>query len=126
MPVYVDIKGGRVFLALNIDAQGGAGEYLYQVHMRTGLGSTPVESTAMVRPEPRSMAFRRAQAPKSSPSWRTTASALNRVGRTKRQAVRESFPPSIVWSGDIAAEDAGGAVLVDITSFLVRDRRTGA
>ena len=42
LPVYLDTKGGRVLLALSPDAKGDCGEYLYQVYMRSGLGSTPV------------------------------------------------------------------------------------
>jgi len=37
------------------------------------------------------------------------------------QAVRESFATSVIWAGEIAAEDPDGRALVDLTSFLVRD-----
>jgi len=39
----------------------------------------------------------------------------------ERRAVRESFATSVLWAGDVAAEDPDGTVLVEFTSFLVRD-----
>ncbi|MCZ6600570.1 MAG: zinc-dependent metalloprotease, partial [Acidobacteria bacterium] len=39
----------------------------------------------------------------------------------ERQAVRESFATSVLWAGEVAAEDPDGTVLVDFTSFVVRD-----
>ena len=35
--------------------------------------------------------------------------------------MRESFPPSIVWSTGIVAQDSDGTILVDFSSFLARD-----
>lgn len=120
LPVYLDPKGGKVFLALNVDASGGACEYLYQVHMRSGLGSTPVGIDRDSPGATQILAFRRA-GPKILAELENFGFRADQGGPDEKQAVRESFPPSIVWSGDIAAEDAAGVVLVDITSFLVRD-----
>ncbi len=36
-------------------------------------------------------------------------------------AVGESFATSVLWASPVAAQDPDGAVLVDLTSFLVRD-----
>ncbi|MCH8251419.1 MAG: zinc-dependent metalloprotease [Planctomycetes bacterium] len=39
----------------------------------------------------------------------------------ERRAVAESFATSIIWAGEVAARDTDGALLVDFTSFIVRD-----
>ncbi|NIM00531.1 MAG: DUF5117 domain-containing protein [Acidobacteria bacterium] len=36
-------------------------------------------------------------------------------------AVGESFATSVLWAGPVAAQDPDGAVLIDLTSFIVRD-----
>ena len=35
--------------------------------------------------------------------------------------MRESFAYSTLWMGDVAAETAGGGMLVDVSGFLARD-----
>ena len=42
LPVYLDRRGGRVLLALTPDKDGDCGQFIYQVDIRSGLGSTPV------------------------------------------------------------------------------------
>src|SRR6185436_9488313 len=37
------------------------------------------------------------------------------------RAVRESFASSVLWAGEVVSEAADGRLLVDLTSFLVRD-----
>src|SRR5258708_7212394 len=37
------------------------------------------------------------------------------------RSVRESFASSVLWAGPIEAEGADGRLLVDLTSFVVRD-----
>jgi hypothetical protein len=120
LPVYVDAKSGRVFLALTPDAAGDCGEYLYQVYMRSGLGSTPVGIDRSNPGATRIIAFRRAGA-KVMAELENTGFRADEGAPDEKQAVHESFPPSIVWSGDIAAEGPDGALLVDISSFLTRD-----
>jgi hypothetical protein len=39
----------------------------------------------------------------------------------ERRAVRQSFARSVLWGGEIVAEDGDGRVLVDFTSFILRD-----
>ncbi len=120
LPVYLDPKGGRVLLALSCDVKGDCGEFLYQVYMRSGLGSTPV-GIDRNNPGPTNiLAFHRV-GPKVMAELENYGFRADDGAPDEKQAVRESFPPSIVWSGDIAGEDAGGALLVDVSSFLTRD-----
>jgi Met-zincin/Domain of unknown function (DUF5117) len=120
LPVYLDKHNGKVLLALTPDKAGDCGQFLYQVYMRAGLGSTPVGVDRSNPSETQLIAFRRA-------GHRIVAELQNNRFRAgdgnpdEVQAVRESFPPSTIWSGEIVAEGENGALLVDISSFLTRD-----
>jgi len=121
LPVYLDAKGGRVLIALTPDARGDCGEYIYSVAMRSGLGSTPVGIDRSNPGPSQLLAFRRVGG-KVMAELKNTAFRADQGSPDEQQAVRESFPPSIIWSGDVLAEDAGGAILVDISGFLARDQ----
>ncbi len=120
LPVYLDAKAGRILLLLTADAKGDCGEYLYRTAMRSGLGSTPVGIDRSNPGETRILDFRRVGS-KVVAELENFGFRADGGSADERQAVRESFPPSIVWAGDVAAEDQAGGVLVDITSFLTRD-----
>jgi hypothetical protein len=120
VPLYLDAKGGRVLLALHPDAQGLCGEYIYQIYMRAGLGSTPIGIDRSNPGPTRILAFRRV-GPKVMAELENLGFRAERGSADEQQAVRESFPASIVWSGDIAATATDGTVLVDISGFLTRD-----
>jgi hypothetical protein len=121
LPVYVDAKGGRVLIALTPDAKGDCGEFIYSVAMRSGLGSTPVGIDRSNPGPSQLLSFRRVGG-KVMAELESTAFRADQGSPDERQAVRESFPPSIIWSGDILAEDARGGILVDISGFLARDQ----
>ena len=126
LPVYVDAKGGRVLLALTPDAKGDCGEYIYEVSMRSGLGSTPV-GIDRSNPGPSQLLTFRRVGGKVMAELENTAFRAGDGAFDEQQAVRESFPPSTIWSGAILAEDApgtvsGGIILVDISGFLARDQ----
>ncbi len=120
LPVYLDPRGGRVLLQLTPDARGDCGEYLYQTALRSGLGSTPVGLDRSNPGSTRIIAFRRA-GPRIVAELQNTAFRADGAGPDEARAVRESFPPSIVWSADILAEGPDGALLVDLSGFLTRD-----
>ena len=96
-------------------------EFLYQVSMGSGLGSNPVgidrgqirgtyvlEAT---RVGPRVLLMQ--------PNYRFQARSDN---PTEVQAVRDAFAPSVHWGFDVAAQSEE-RVLVDATSFFLRDAR---
>ncbi len=120
LPIYLDARGGRVLLALSPGADGACGEYLYQAAMRSGLGSTPVGVDRSNPGRTHVLAFRRV-GPKVFAEVENFGFRADAGSADERAAVRESFPPAIIWSGDVVAEDPGGPILVDITSFLTRD-----
>jgi hypothetical protein len=120
LPVYLDTKGGRVLVALNCGADGECGQYLYQVYMRSGLGSTPVGLDRSASAQTQVISFRRTgkkvMAELQNSGFRADAGSAE-----EKASVHDSFAPSIVWSGDIAADGKDGVVLLDISSFLTRD-----
>jgi hypothetical protein len=121
LPVYLDPKGGRVLIALTPDAKGDCGEFLYQVYMRSGLGSTPV-GIDRNNPGPTNIVAFRRVGPKVMAELENYGFRADQGSSDEQQAVRESFPPSIIWSGDIVGADGGdGPILVDISGFLTRD-----
>ncbi|HSZ51450.1 MAG TPA: zinc-dependent metalloprotease [Caulobacteraceae bacterium] len=120
LPLYLDRKAARILIALKPDADGLAGEYIYQIYMRAGLGSTPIGIDRSNPGPTRILEFRRV-GPKVYAELENFAFRADRGSTDEREAVRESFPPSIVWSGDVLATAPDGTFLVDISSFITRD-----
>ncbi len=119
-PVYLDGKGGRVLITLHPEADGALGTYVYFSAMRSGLGSTPVGVDRAGPSQTSILVFRRA--------GRKVVAELQNAGfragdnqPDEVRAVRESFPPSTVWSSDILAETPEGDVVADLSGFLARD-----
>ena len=119
-PVYLDDRVGRVLIALQPAADGTLGTYIHFTGMRSGLGSTPVGVDRANPSQTHVLVFRRA-------GRKVVAELQNNAFRAgdnqpdEMRAVRESFPPSTVWSSDVVAESPEGGVLVDLSGFLVRD-----
>jgi hypothetical protein len=96
-------------------------EFLYQISMGSGLGSNPVgidrgqlEGTHVLsaqRVGPRVLLV--------EPNYQFVARSDN---PTEVQAVRDAFAPSVHWGFEVAAQ-SGDRVLVDATSFFLRDAR---
>jgi hypothetical protein len=120
LPLYLDAKAGRVLVALTPEASGDLGEFIYQTYMRSGVGSTPIGIDRSNPGRTRVLRFRRA-GPKVMAEFENFAFRADGGSSDERQAVRESFPPSIIWSGDVMATGPDGTVLVDLSSFLTRD-----
>ena len=120
LPVYLDRKGGRVLAAFKPSGAGLYGEYLYQVYMRTGLGSTPVGLDRGAANRTQIIAFRRS-GNKLFAELENSRFRADKGDAAEKNAVRESFAASTLWSGKIDAEAADGSILVDISGFLTRD-----
>ncbi|MGA0602303.1 zinc-dependent metalloprotease [Caulobacter sp. KR2-114] len=122
LSVYLDRKGGRVLLALKPGGgEGTYGRFLYQAYLREGLGSAPVGlDRSDAGAQTQVLAFQRAGkrvfANLENYGFQATHGSPDEV-----RAVRDSFASSTIWSGDIVAEGADGTLLVDASSFLIRD-----
>ena len=121
MPGFVnlywdDATGSLVWEIDELDA-----EFLYQVSMGSGLGSNPI---GIDRGQLRGTYVLEAQrvGPRvllMEPNYRFQARSDN---PTEVQAVRDAFASSVHWGFAVAAE-SGERVLVDATSFFLRDAR---
>ncbi len=119
---YVDRQKGKVWLEVPAakDKSGEVASYLYQEAIATGLGSNPVGLDRGQLGDTRIVTFRRVggRVLVEQPNLRFRALTEDPA---EREAVRESFATSILWAGEITAQDPDGSALVDFTPFLVRD-----
>lgn len=119
--LYVDARRGQVWAALPAPGPDGTlGSYLYVHGLLTGLGSNPVGLDRGELGDAAILNLRRVggRVLFEQPNLRFRALSDN---ADERRAVRESFATSVLWAAEIAAEDPDGALLVDLTPFLLRD-----
>ncbi len=115
VPVYWDARIGKVWLEIERFDE----EFLYSVALAAGLGSNDVGLDRGQLGGERVVRFERI-GPKVllvQPNLRFRADSES---EPERRAVRDAFAESVVWGFDVAAE-TGDRVLVDATSFVVRD-----
>jgi hypothetical protein len=93
---------------------------LYVEGLESGLGSNPVGLDRGQLGSPVLVEFSRLgnRVVLERPNLRYRADGAD---ANERRAVDESFASSVLWVGAVAAEDPDGAVLVDFTSFVLRD-----
>jgi hypothetical protein len=121
LDIFTDNQTGTVWLRLpKADAHGEHGRYLYFEALRSGLGSNPVGLDRSQLGETRYIRLRSLGGRVFLEQLNTRYRALTDDVREER-ATEQSFATSVLWAGDIAARDTSGEVLVDFTSFLVRD-----
>jgi Met-zincin/Domain of unknown function (DUF5117) len=115
MPLYWDAASGKLWLEIARFNQ----EFLYQVSLPTGVGSNPIGLDRGQLGQERIIFFERV-GPKVlmiQPNYRYRAITDNPA---ERKAVEDSFARSVLWGFKVEAED-NGKVLVDATSFFMRD-----
>ena len=118
LPLYFDRQRGRIWL--EVPAGGEIGRFLYVEGITTGMGSNPVGldrgqigATHVVR-------LRRVGGRVLVEAWNPRFRALT-SRPAEAAAIDQSFADSVLWGGEIAAQDPDGRAVVDLTSFLVRD-----
>ncbi|MCD7098476.1 zinc-dependent metalloprotease [Stenotrophomonas sp. MMGLT7] len=120
-PVQADRDGAHARIRLpRADADGVLGRYLYQPSIAGGLGATGVGLDRAALGATQVLALRRVGNKVLAQFENHRFRAVD-ADRGEAEAVRASFLPSTVWSGEIAAEQADGSVLVDLAGFLQRD-----
>jgi hypothetical protein len=118
---YIDRRKGKVWLEVPpAGKDGDVGSYIYQESIATGLGSNPVGLDRGQLGDTRIVTLRRVggRVLVEQPNLKFRALSEDPA---ERRAVHDSFATSILWAGEIAAQDPDGSALVDFTSFLVRD-----
>ena len=114
-PVYWDAGSGTVLLEIPELEQ----DFIYLTSMPAGLGSNDVGLDRSELGSTRMVRFERS-GPKVllvMPNLRYRANSDNAA---ERAAVRDAFAEGVLWGFDIAAEE-DGRILVDATTFVVRD-----
>src|SRR5918912_2420557 len=114
-PVYWDAEGGRLLLEIS----RWDTEFLYQVSLPTGVGSNPLGLDRGQLGDTHVVRFERV-GPKVllvEGNYRFRAITTDEA---ERRAVEESFARSVLWGFKVEAAE-GERVLVDATSFFVRD-----
>lgn len=125
LDLYLDKKGGKVWLALPSPSGPGGriGSYLYAVTLASGLGSNPVGLDRGQVADSQILDVRRVGGrilfEVKNFGFRAGARTPSE-NAAERRAVAESFATSVIWAAPIEAEE-DGRVLVDLTSFLLRD-----
>src|SRR6185295_3145120 len=119
---YLDRQKGKVWLEVPPAAEesGEIASYIYVEGLLTGLGSNPVGLDRGQLSDARLVTLRRVGGRVLIEQPNLKFRALSEDPAEVR-AVRESFATSILWAGEVVAQDADGRALVDWTPFLTRD-----
>jgi hypothetical protein len=115
MPLYWDGTAGKLYMEIGRFNE----ELLYQVSLPAGLGSNDVGLDRGQMGDSSVVVFDRV-GPKVlmvQPNYSYRAITSDEA---ERRSVRDSFAQSVLWGFKVEAEE-GGRVLVDATSFFLRD-----
>src|SRR3954469_876090 len=115
MPLYWQASAGKLFMEIGRFNE----EILYQVSLPAGLGSNPVGLDRGQLGSSSVVSFERI-GPKvlmTQPNYSYRAITSNDA---EKRAVHDSFAQSVLWGFKVEAEE-GGRVLVDATTFFMRD-----
>ena len=115
MPLYLNAEDGKIYLEISRFNQ----EFLYQVSLPTGVGSNPIGLDRGQLGDTKVVFFERAgnKILLIQPNYDYRALSDNAA---ERLSVEESFAKSVIWGFKVEAAE-GGRILVDATSFLIRD-----
>lgn len=119
VPLYVDDGDGRILARLTAGSDGDYGRMIYTARMTSGLGSNPVGIDRGLGSSSEILRFFRVNDRIFAEFENTRYRAIG-APENEADATRQSFARSVIWSTEIVAED-GGNVLIDLSSFLIRD-----
>ena len=121
LPLNWDAKAGKLYLEIpNLDAAGNSQDFLYTHSLPYGTGSNDLGLDRGQISEGTIVRFQRT-GPKVLLVQPNEAFRSSSTDLSEQLAVRQSFPESVLYGFKVEAEDPSGAVLVDATSFFVRD-----
>ncbi len=120
LPLFWDEHTGKVYLEIPKLANSRSQDFLYTDSLPYGIGSNDLGLDRGQTSEGRIVQFE-LTGPKvllveANQEFRSSAS-----DPAKRLAVRESFPESVLAGFTVEAENPDGSILIDATSFFIRD-----
>jgi predicted Zn-dependent protease len=115
VPLYLNPEDGKIYLEIPWFNR----EFLYQVSLTSGVGSNPIGLDRGQLGGTKIVYFERAgnKVLLVQPNYGYRALSDNLA---ERRAVEQSFAKSVIWGFKVEATE-GEKVLVDATSFLIRD-----
>ncbi len=115
VPLYLNNEDGKIYLEISRFNQ----EFLYQVSLPTGVGSNPIGLDRGQLGSTKVVYFERAgnKILLVQPNYDFRAMGNNQA---EKRSVEESFAKSVIWGFKVEASE-GDKVLVDATSFFIRD-----
>ena len=115
VPLYIDNDNGKIYIEISRLNK----EFLYLVSLPTGVGSNPLGLDRGQLGTTKVVAFERAgnKILLVQPNYDYRALSDNAA---EKRSVEESFAKSVIWGFKVEASE-GDRVLVDATSFLIRD-----
>ncbi len=115
IPLYVNGDDGKIYLEISRFNQ----EFLYLVSLPTGVGSNPIGLDRAQLGTTKVVTFERSgnKILLVQPNYEYRALSNNAA---EKKSVEESFAKSVIWGFKIEASE-GDTILVDATSFLIRD-----
>ncbi len=119
--LYVDAEEGALYAAFPASDDTVLGRYIYTARLTAGLGSNPV---GLDRGFGIGGELLRVERVGDRVHFVFENTRFRAVGARddERRATYQSFAESVVWAGDVAAVSEAGAVLVDLSEFLITDR----
>ena len=114
-PMYWDERSGKMYLEIDRFNQ----EFLYLVSLSAGVGSNDLGLDRGRMGEPKVVEFERS-GPRVLLIQNNYSFRASGGDAPEKRAETDSFARSVLWGFEVAAED-GSRVLVDATSFLLRD-----
>jgi hypothetical protein len=119
--VKPDAKSGKIIATLPKPAADGvSARYIYLTQLETGLGSAQILLDKATPGRSRIITFRRigkkVAAEIENPKFVATSGTAD-----ERQGVRQAFPTSTIWMGDVIDSKPDGSFTVDLASFIARD-----
>jgi len=113
--LYWDAAGGNLYLGIDADTP----EMLYQSSLARGVGSNDLGFDRGQLGSTKVVGFRRV-GPRLLMIERNLDYRADSDDADERRAVRDSFAESVIWGFDVATE-RNGKLIVDATSFFLRD-----
>ncbi len=115
-PLYWEAQTGKLWLEIDKFEQ----EFLYVVGLPAGIGSNDIGLDRGQLGPSRIVRFERSGNKVLLVQKNYGFRAIT-DNADERRAVEEAFAQSILWGGEVAAEDDAGRALVDATAFFLRD-----